>query len=379
MASIVSLILVVLLAYAWGMYPGVLRALATARRRHRAGEWPNGPEDTCPSVAILLSAYNEEEHIEGRLRNLLELDYPGDKIAVVVGSDGSTDRTVEIARSVAAGHPSVRVYDFAENRGKAAVLRDLVSNVSSRAPDETPEALVFTDANTVFAKDALKMLVRHFHDAEVGGVCGKLVLGAGGKRAAHIRRLPLATCRSSAERTYWDWEARLKEWESALDSCLGANGAVYAIRRGLFWAELPGNTIVDDFVVGMKVREQGHRMIYDARALAYEELPETGAEWTRRVRIGAGDFQALALCRRCLLPRYGRFAWMFWSHKVLRWFTPHLLLLTAAVACAGLARAGGRQAWFHAAVLGRCRLSCCARRSGCDCGSCGCSVCAGIS
>jgi hypothetical protein len=129
------------------------------------------------------------------------------------------------------------------------------------------------------------------------------------------------------ESSYWNLETRLKGAESALDSCLGANGAIYAIRAGLFPAHFPDNTIIDDFVIGMKVREQGQRLVYEPAAVATEELPATvEAEWRRRVRIGAGAYQALALCWRCLLPRYGVFAWMFWSHKVLRWFTPHLLV-----------------------------------------------------
>ena len=111
------------------------------------------------------------------------------------------------------------------------------------------------------------------------------------------------------------------------------------IRTGLFWAEIPDNTIIDDFVIGMKVREQGYRMVYAPTAVAREELPETlDDEWRRRIRIGAGDYQALVLCRKCLLPRYGKFAWMFWSHKVARWFTPHLLLLLTISSASRIAR-----------------------------------------
>jgi len=126
---------------------------------------------------------------------------------------------------------------------------------------------------------------------------------------------------------YWRWETQLKVMESALDSCLGANGAIYAIRSELFWSDIPDNTVVDDLVIGMKVREQGFKMIYEPDAIATEEFPEIADEWGRRVRIGAGDYQALGLCRSCMLPRYGTFAWIFWSHKVLRWFTPHMVLL----------------------------------------------------
>jgi cellulose synthase/poly-beta-1,6-N-acetylglucosamine synthase-like glycosyltransferase len=122
-------------------------------------------------------------------------------------------------------------------------------------------------------------------------------------------------------------ETRLKTWESEIDSCLGANGAIYAIRPGLFWYEIPENTIVDDLVIGMKVREQGFRMLYDPDAVAAEELPQVSDEWVRRVRIGCGDYQAIGLCRKCLGFGFGRFALMFWSHKILRWITPHIMLV----------------------------------------------------
>ena len=130
------------------------------------------------------------------------------------------------------------------------------------------------------------------------------------------------------EPVYWNLETSLKSSESSWDSCLGANGAIYAMRPELFWAEIPDNTIIDDFVLGMKVREQGFRMVFEPTAVATEDLPATVPdEWRHRVRIGAGAFQALTLCRACLSPRYGRFALFFWSHKVLRGFTPHLAVV----------------------------------------------------
>jgi cellulose synthase/poly-beta-1,6-N-acetylglucosamine synthase-like glycosyltransferase len=100
--------------------------------------------------------------------------------------------------------------------------------------------------------------------------------------------------------------------------------------------------LVDDFVLGMKVREQGYRLVYEPRAVAEEELPDPAHEWRRRVRIGAGDYQALVFCRRCLLPRYGRFAWMFWSHKALRWFTPHVAVALAVTLAVALGTTGLR-------------------------------------
>ena len=377
------LVIAAVLGYAWVGYPWIL-ALASQRASRRDRSSPGeDAADERPTVAVLLSAYNEESHIEARLLNLLGMEYPADKLFILVGCDGATDGTVVAASRIAREHPRVRVLGFPINRGKMAVLKDLVEVAGGPRPaagerrmglaqaraagnerpgseggpnnadiaftpplaacrlPQVPDILVFTDANTLFAPDALAKLLRHFADPVVGGVCGRLVLESRVTTDHGPRTTDHDSVRSSsefsvpapsAEGMYWRWESRMKEWESVVDSCLGANGAIYAIRRELFWDDIPANTVVDDFVVGMKVRERGHRMLYEPAALAMEELPKTADEWTRRVRIGAGDFQALWLCRRCLMPRYGRFAWMFWSHKVLRWFTPHVLLALGGMA-----------------------------------------------
>jgi cellulose synthase/poly-beta-1,6-N-acetylglucosamine synthase-like glycosyltransferase len=316
----IMLFLVVLLAYAWVGYPLVLGLLARGQRQSAV---PLVRDDESPNLTVIFSAHNEESVIADRLQNLLDVDYPRDRLSILVGVDGGNDRTAEVAREFSLRDARIEVHVFEENRGKVAVLKDLVE---ATADDNI---LVFTDANTRFEMDALKRLVGHFVDPRVGGVCGKLIFTETSPFEAEAGNL-----NPSAEGVYWRWEAKLKEQESALDSCLGANGAIYAIRSECFWDEMPDNTIVDDLVIGMKVRERGLKMIYAPEALAYEELPELTSEWGRRVRIGAGDFQALALCRKSLSPRHGFFAWSFWSHKILRWFTPHLLV--GMVALAGL-------------------------------------------
>jgi len=325
----IVIVLLAVLAYAWAGYPLMLAMLGGRRR-----DGSPGPDDAaCHPVAILLSAHNEEACIGERVKNILALDYPRDRLTVHVGSDGSADRTAEIVRELARRDDRVVIHQFIENRGKVAVLKDLVGEAGDRrleTADNGQRILVFTDANTVFRKDALNKLVRHFADPAIGAVCGKLELKGG-----------------SPEGLYWRLENRFKQWESSIDSCLGVNGAIYAVRPELFWRGIPDNTMVDDFVLGMKVREQGGRVLYDPDAVAEEELPELSAEWVRRVRIGAGDYQALSFCRRCLCPSYGRFAWMFWSHKVLRWFTPHLLLVLLPCAVAGAVW----RSWLSAAVL----------------------------
>ncbi len=317
------ILIVLVLAYTWLVYPALMLWLGTRRARSqvavalRATEEPArtavGPP---PPVIILFSAHNEEAIVVPRLANLEAVDYPADRVQVRVGVDGGTDRTAVLAQGWAAAHPNVTAIVAEQNRGKMAMLKRLVREGGG----EEATLLVFTDANTMFDPDALRRLVAPFEDPAVGGVCGRLVLehGASGQ---------------TDERAYWDTESRLKEAESTLDSCLGANGAIYAIRGGLFDGDTPDNTIVDDFVIGMKVREQGFRMVFEPRAVAREELPPAVSdEWRRRVRIGAGAYQAMALCRRCLAPRYGTFAWVFWSHKVLRWFTPHLMLVALGLA-----------------------------------------------
>jgi len=326
---------------------------------------------------------------------------------IFLGVDGSTDRTAEIAREFADNlnlSPAnrdtlqIQIHEFKERRGKIAVLKELVKECSHRwgrmktdgrnleqkvtkfsssdrregvnnqsssvsiggdssstqvslADSERrlgqagfipqpSDVFIFTDANTVFRKDALEKLLRHFDDPDVGGVCGKLIFLKENKFSTSYKLQV-----TSGEGVYWRFETWLKTKESCVDSCLGANGAIYAIRSELFWKEIPDNTIVDDFVIGMKAREQGFRMVYEPDAVAEEVVPRPKEEWERRVRIGSGDYQALKLCRKCLSPKYGYFSWMFWSHKVLRWFTPHMILVVALFGW-GLVIKEGLSYWY---------------------------------
>jgi cellulose synthase/poly-beta-1,6-N-acetylglucosamine synthase-like glycosyltransferase len=275
------------------LYP-LLLALLPKRRENLP------PANFTPSVSVLVSVYNEEKHIVERIENLLAQDYPADKMEILIGSDGSDDRTNELAQKF-----PVKLHAFSPRAGKPSVLNRLV-------PLASGELLVFTDANAMFERDALRKLVRHFEQASIGGVCGRLVFHSPG--------------RDTQEGPYWKMETWLKIHESAADSCLGANGAIYAIRKSA-WPGIPDNTLIDDFVIGMRVRERGLRFVYDAEAVANEDLPvSVGHEMTRRIRIGAGGFQSLLLCWRSLLPWRGVYSWCFWSHKVLRWFAPFFMI-----------------------------------------------------
>jgi cellulose synthase/poly-beta-1,6-N-acetylglucosamine synthase-like glycosyltransferase len=315
----VSLVLMAggLLLYAWFLYPLIVHFAGSRHARP-----PVAPPDQTMNparVSVLFAAYNEEAVVGQRLDNLLSLPVSPENLHILVGVDGATDRTVEVVRAWEVKCSNIHLFGFPQRRGKMAVLKDLVKEAEgfrNRNGQAQDEILVFTDANTMFRRDAVSLLLRHFADPRVGGVCGRLA----------FRRRET----ESSENSYWELEAGLKQKESLLDSCLGANGAIYAVRQELFPCDIPDNVVVDDFVIGMKIREKGFRMVFDPNAVAEEDLPPQRTEWGRRVRIGSGDYQALSLCWRCLLPRCGRFAWMFWSHKVLRWFTPHLVILLLA-------------------------------------------------
>ena len=268
--------------------------------------------DRLPRVSILLAAYNEEKVIERTLQNCLAVDYPRDRLEILVGSDGSCDGTDAIIRRFEG--QLVRLLRFDERRGKLSVIRDCVAQARG-------DILVFSDANTLLEAESIRSLVRHFDNPKVGAVCGEL-------------RLISPDGASADEGAYWRYELVLKILESRLDSVLGANGAIYAMRRELFPA-LPERLITEDFIIPMKVRSRGFRVLYDPEAVALETAPAgVEDEFRRRVRIGAGNWQALWHCRDLLLPWKGFVSLAFWSHKVLRWFAPFLLVAgIAANAC----------------------------------------------
>jgi cellulose synthase/poly-beta-1,6-N-acetylglucosamine synthase-like glycosyltransferase len=262
-----------------------------------------------PRVAVLVAAFNEEQHIAERVRNILTQDYPADLLSIFVGSDASSDRTVEILRAF--DTPRLSFVDFAQRRGKPSVINDLAAMASQ-------DILVFTDANTFFQPDTVHKLVRHFDRPEVGCVCGELRLvrgGASGDNQDHI---------------YWRYERLLKFFESRIGALLGANGGVYALRRSDY-APIPAATIVDDFWISMEVVEAGRLCLYDPEAVATETTPQRiGDEFRRRVRIGMGNYQALKRFAGLLDPRRGALAFTFLSHKCLRWLAPHFMLLAFA-------------------------------------------------
>ncbi|HEX5498699.1 MAG TPA: glycosyltransferase family 2 protein, partial [Thermomicrobiales bacterium] len=277
-------------AYAYAGYPALI--WLCARRFGRVETPPEADQNELPTITLLVAAHNEQAVIGERLENALALDYPRGRLAIVVASDGSDDRTAEIVSSFA--DRGVRLLDFQANRGKSATLNAAWGELTS-------DLVLLSDANTAIEPQAPKKLARWFRSPEVGAVCGRLVLvdRATGKNVDGL---------------YWRYETFLKRCEARLGALLGANGAIYAIRRESF-TPIPTETIVDDFVIPLLARlTSGCRLVYDAEAAAYEETPERiGDEFRRRVRIGAGGFQSLAILWPLLSPRQGWLAFSFLS------------------------------------------------------------------
>ena len=292
-----------MVGYAYLTYPGVLWLLA-----RRFGRHPDAPPPVAgalPTVSLLIAAYNEDAEIARRIDNALELDYPRDRLEIVIASDGSSDRTAEIVRSYA--DRGVRLLDYPERRGKATVL-------NSAVPELTGDFVLLSDANTQMQPEVVRCMIGWFADPRIGVVCGRLRL-FGPAQGRNVDSL------------YWKYETFLKKCEIRLGALLGANGGLYALRRELF-RPIPPDTIVDDFVIPLQAKlRTGCAIVYEPQAVAHEETPQDiSAEFHRRARIGAGGFQSIVRLRGLLAPRMGWTAFTFLSHKVMRWLCPFFLI-----------------------------------------------------
>lgn len=297
---------VALLAWTYAGYPLALRLAAIVRAR------PTDAASVTPWVSVIVSAHDEADTIRQKIDNLLALDYPADRLEILVGSDGSTDATAAIASS--SGAPNVHVSEYAERRGKAAVLNDLVAQARG-------EVIVFADARQRFGHRALRALVRHFADPTVGAVGGEIVLvdtRANGSEVTH------------GVSAYWRYEKAIRRLEACIDSTVGVSGAIYALRRELF-LPIPSDTILDDVLVPMQAVALGWRVIYEPDARAYDRTaPTAAAEFSRKVRTLAGNFQLFATQPWLLVPWRNRVWLQTVSHKFCRLLAPPALVAAYA-------------------------------------------------
>lgn len=316
----------VLVAHTYVLYPAAMLLLA---RRVAPRIATQATSSALPRIAVVIAAHNEEQHIGERIRDVLANGYPLELLTIHVGSDGSTDRTVELAQAQASDR--LRVHAFEPRRGKASVLNDILRIVNE-------DIVVFTDANTAFEPGALAALTAPFADPQIGAVNGEL-------------RLHKPRAGDNADSAYWRVETQLRIGESSFSGLLGANGGIYAIRKAAF-RPLPADTIVDDFTVAMNAAASGWKTVFEPRAIAHEETPPgIDDEFRRRVRIGMGNYQAFFRYGEYWTRSDSRRRFTYLSHKVLRWFTPHLLLL-ALLANLTLAQTPLYRALLFAALAG---------------------------
>ncbi len=305
--TILTLSAMALLIYTYAGYPVLLWVISRLRAPLKT---ERGTTKSWPSLTVVISAYNEEAVIARRIQNLLDQDYPSDRLEILIGSDGSTDATCQVVASYRSA--AVQLAAFRARRGKASVLNDLVRLAGG-------EFVIFTDAATVFYPDSLKKLVTGFWRYPSASVL--------------VGELEMRSSRSSRnlDGWYWRYELFLKGLESKIGAGLGASGTIYAVRRHDY-CPLPQDTLADDLLEPLlvRLRTQGHVVQYGA-ARAWQLIPERVAdEFHRRVRSGAGIAHVLRHTWRLLLPQWGVVAVALWSHKALRLFAPWMLLASLA-------------------------------------------------
>lgn len=259
-----------------------------------------------PKVSILIAAYNEQDVISAKLENTLALDYPNEKIQIIVAADGSNDGTVDIVSSYSKS--IVELSYQPERRGKMAAINRAIPIVRN-------EIILFSDANNMYSPDTLRELVKPFSNPKVGAVSGSKNLVDSGDALTKVDSL------------YWKYEAYIKTQESRLSSCTGVSGEILAIRTSLFQPP-PDWIINDDFYLAMSVLKRGYRVVFApaARSFEYSSLTEED-EATRRIRIVAGRYQAMVMAAKLLPWRNPLLVWQIISHKMMRPLVPLAMII----------------------------------------------------
>tara|TARA_Y100001960_G_C14683689_1_gene832597 strand:+ start:175 stop:1362 length:1188 start_codon:yes stop_codon:yes gene_type:complete len=289
---------------AWYSKSHPLKAL---RHKVRGFKTQNSDQD-CATVTILIPAYNEEQWIADKIRNLASLDYPKKKFKVIIACDGCTDNTVlraeETIQEAICCDTHFEIHAYEKNRGKVAVVNDQMKNITS-------DITALSDVSAIVSLDALWIANRHFSNPEVGVVNGAYTL---------------FDTQNKGEQKYWQYQSQVKMNEATFGSTLGAHGAFYLFRTHLF-DDLQANTINDDFILPMKIVKKGYLAEYDSNMTALElEASSESMDFKRRLRISAGNMQQAILLAEMFLPRHGGVAFAFLSGKGLRLLTPYLMI-----------------------------------------------------
>jgi cellulose synthase/poly-beta-1,6-N-acetylglucosamine synthase-like glycosyltransferase len=325
-AQVVFLAAMAMIAFSYAGYPALMFALSLILKR------PVRRDDITPRVSVIIAAYNEERDIEAKLKNTLWLDYPRDRMEIIVASDCSTDQTDEIVRSF--GAQGVILRQQPERFGKT-VAQNRAVKISSG------EILVFSDATTMYKRDAIRKIVRNFADPEVGCVAGQLIYANSSSSAV-----------GDGCRSYWGYEKFLKHCESQVGSLIGVSGCLYAVRR-ICHARLASD-MIDDFVIATEIHLLGLRTVYEPEAIAVEDANRRARdEFRMRVRVIKQTLSALHRYRHTLNPfRHKMYAFQMIAHKALRYAVPFLLI--AAFIASGWG--SGSVVWLRFAFIGQLAL-----------------------
>ncbi|MCU0324632.1 MAG: glycosyltransferase family 2 protein [Spirosomaceae bacterium] len=294
--EIIFWILIAITFYAYAGYGILIWVLVELKRKFtktKAFDFTYTPE-----VTLLVAAYNEQDCIEEKIKNSLSLDYPKDKLQIVFVTDGSNDKTVELIQK----YSNVKLFHKDERSGKMAAINRVMPLI------DTP-ITIFSDANAMLNQQAIKEMVKHFANEKVGVVAGEKRIAKANGQTAEV-----------GEGIYWKYESFLKKLDSELYSTVGAAGELYAIRTSEF-QNLESDTLLDDFVLSLRICERGFITAYEPNAYATETASlNTSEELKRKIRICAGGFQSIYRLKSLLNPlKHGILSFQFISHRVLRW------------------------------------------------------------
>ena len=321
-------LLAIIVIYAYVGYGLILYLMVRIKRFfHSYNITDISNEEALPEVTFIVAAYNEAAWIEDKIKNSLEFNYPKEKIYYYFVTDGSSDNTPHLIRKYPIEeNVKLRVFHRPERKGKIAAVERIMPEV------KTP-LVIYTDANTIVNKNAIRNIVRHYQDDKVGAVAGEKRIQLGEKNEAS----------SAGEGTYWKYESQLKKWDSELYSVVGAAGELFSIRTKLYEA-VEKDAIIEDFIMTLRIAQRGYRVRYEPNAYAVEtSSASVKEELKRKIRIAAGGWQAIIR----LLPllnifQYGLLSFQYISHRVLRWTIapfslPILLLINIILAINGSA------------------------------------------
>jgi cellulose synthase/poly-beta-1,6-N-acetylglucosamine synthase-like glycosyltransferase len=306
--KIIFWILLFIIVYTYVGYGILLYLIIKIRRVFKIGQKPIPNPDYEPEVTLFIAAYNEKDYVDAKMKNSLELDYPKEKLNIIWVTDGSDDGTPDLVRK----YPNTTVHHLDARNGKIGAMNRGMAFV------KTP-IVIFSDANTGLGKESIRRIVNLFATPKVGCVSGE-------KR---IINKATDVASGAGEGLYWKYESTLKKWDAELYSVVGAAGELFAIRTELY-RHVEHDTLLDDFIISLRVAQDGYTIQYDPDAYAIETASaNVKEELKRKIRISAGGIQAIVRLRSLLnIFKYGTLSFQYISHRVLRWtLTPLCLLI----------------------------------------------------